>query len=153
MLGWLTIFSWVTGAAAGPALISSVIVGLAIFNYDDYEPKRWHTTLIMWALILVPFVFNLWFRKLINVFELIAGGLHFLIFIAMIITLAALAERSTPQFVFKNFTQGLSGWENPGVTWGLGLLTVTYAVNGFDGVLHMSTNSPSEELLHSNRTT
>jgi choline transport protein len=131
----------VTGAAAGPAIISAVITGLAIFNYDDYVYKLWHTTLIMWLLILVPFICNLWFRKLIFAFELISGALHFIFFIATIITLSVLAQRSTPQFVFQNFTQGLSGWENPGVTWGLGLLTVTYAVNGFDGVLHMSAKS------------
>lgn len=130
-----------TGCAAGPALISSVITGLAIFDYDDYEYKLWHTTLIMWALILFPFIFNLWFSRFIFAFELISGAMHFIFFIATIITLSVLAERSTPQFVFKNFTQGLSGWENPGVTWGLGLLTVTYAVNGFDGILHMSTRS------------
>jgi hypothetical protein len=137
----LTIFAWVVGGAAGPALIANVIIGLAIFNYDDYVPQRWHTTLLMWALILVPVIFNLWFRKLLNAFELIGGLCHFLFMIIAIVTLSVLAERSTPQFVFQNFTQGLSGWENPGVTWGLGLLTVTYAVNGFDAILHMSTKS------------
>ncbi len=135
----MTIFAWVTGCAAGPAIIANIIIGLAIFNYDDYVPKRWHTTLIMWGLILLPFLFNLWFRKLLNTFELVAGIFHFLFFFVAIITLAVLAQRSTPKYVFTTFTQGQSGWENPGVTWGLGLLTVTYAVNGFDGVLHMST--------------
>ena len=137
----MTIFAWVAGGAAGPAIIANVIIGLAIFNYDDYVPQRWHTTLIMWALIVVPFIFNLLFRKVLNAFELIGGICHFLFFIIAITTLTVLAERSTPQFVFQDFTQGLSGWENPGVTWGLGLLTVTYAVNGFDGGLHMSTKS------------
>jgi choline transport protein len=137
----LTVFAWVTGGAAGPAIIANVIIGLAVFNNDDYVPQRWHTTLLMWALILVPFIFNLWFRKILNAMELIGGICHFLFFIISIITLAVLAERKPASFVFNNFTQGLSGWENPGVTWGLGLLTITYAVNGFDGVLHMSTKS------------
>ena len=95
----------------------------------------------MWALIFVSFIFNLWFRKFLNAFETFGGVCHFLFFIVAIITLPVLAQHSTPQFVFQNFTQGFSGWEDPGVTWGLGLLTVTFAVNGFDGVLHMSTNS------------
>jgi hypothetical protein len=63
----------------------------------------------MWALILVPFIFNLFFRKLLNAFELIGGICHFLFFIIAIVTLSVLAERSTPQFVFQNLTQGLSG--------------------------------------------
>jgi len=135
----MTIFAWVTGGASGPALLANIIIGLAVFNYDGYVPQRWHTTLIMWALILVPFIFNLFFRRLLNVFELIGGICHFLFFIVAIVVLSVLAERSTPQFVFQNLTQGLGGWENSGVTWGLGLLTVTFAVNGFDGVIHMST--------------
>src|ERR1700753_1731685 len=100
----MTVFAWATGGAAGVSFIANVIIGLVIFNYDDYVPKRWHTTLLMWALIIVPFVFNLWFRKLLNVMELIGGIFHFLFFIIAIITLAVLAERSTPQFVFQNFT-------------------------------------------------
>ena len=95
----------------------------------------------MWALIILPFIFNLWFRKVLYAFELIAGVLHFVFFLVAIITLLVLAPRSTPQFVFQDFTRGISGWENPGVTWGIGLLTATFAVNGFDGVLHMSMKS------------
>jgi choline transport protein len=41
-----------------------------------------------------------------------------------------LARRSTPDFVFNTLTTGQSGWTNPGVSWGLGLLTVTFAVSG-----------------------
>jgi len=61
-----------------------------------------------------------------------------LFYIIIVVTLSVLAERSTPQFVFQTFTMGRSGWENAGVTWGIGLLTATFAVNGYDGVLHMS---------------
>jgi amino acid transporter len=134
----MTIFAWVVGCAAGPALMSSIIIGLAQFNYPDYVYKAWHTTLIMWALILVPFIFNLWGRRLLNTFELIGGLCHFLFFIVSIVTLAVLAKRSPTDFVFDTFVQGQSGWDNSGVQWGLGLLTITYSVNGFDGVLHMS---------------
>ena len=126
-------------ACAGPpAIIANMITSLAIFNYETYEPKAWHTTLLMWALIIVPFVFNLWFRKLLNLFEVVGGVLHFVFFFVSIITLAALAKRSTTDFVFGTLTTGLSGWENPGVSWGLGLLSVTFSVLGFDGILHMS---------------
>ncbi|PVI00793.1 amino acid transporter [Periconia macrospinosa] len=136
--GWLTLFAWVAGLAAGPALMAETIMGMAAFNYPNYTPHPYQYTLLMWALIIVPFVFNLFFRKLLNPFELIGGLCHFLFFIVAIVTLAVLAERSTPQFVFQTLTEGLSGWSDPGVQWGIGLLTVTYAVTGFDGTLHMS---------------
>jgi len=95
----------------------------------------------MWMLIILIFIFNLFFRKLLNIFEFVGGICHFLFFIVSMVTLLALAARSTPQFVFQNLTHGLSGWENRGVSWSLGLLPVTNAIIGFDGVLHMSTKS------------
>lgn len=86
--------------------------------------------LIMWALIIVPFIFNLWFRKLLNAFETVGGLCHVGFYIISIVTLAILARRSTDEFVWKTLTHGQSGWENLGVTWGLGLLTITFSVNG-----------------------
>ena len=77
-----------------------------------------------------PLCVNLWFRQLLNTFELLGGLLHIIFFIASIITLVVLAQRSTPDFVFNTLTTGQSGWTNPGVSWGLGLLTVTFAVSG-----------------------
>ena len=121
-----------------------MITSLALFNYENYEPKAWHTTLTMWALIIVPFVFNLWFRKLLNAFEIVGGVLHFVFFFVSLITLAAMSKRSTTDFVFKTLTTGVSGWENPGISCGLGLLTVTFSVLGFDGVLHMSQTPPNQ---------
>jgi len=35
-------------------------------------------------------------------------------------------------------THDVSGWSDPAVAWGIGLLTVTFPLSGFDGVLHMS---------------
>jgi len=135
-LGWLTVFAWIINCAGPPAIISNIITALAAFNYETYQPKAWHTTLIMWGLILVPFVFNLWFRQLLNTFELLGGLLHISFFFASIITLAVLARRSTPDFVFNTLTTGQSGWTNPGVSWGLGLLTVTFAVSGAENGIH-----------------
>jgi len=91
---------------------------------------------------MVPFILNLVARRVLNAFELIGGLCHFVFFIIAVVTLAVLGQRSTPQFVFQTLTTGISGWENPGVSWGLGLLTVTNAVNAFDGTLHMSTKPP-----------
>jgi amino acid transporter len=92
----------------------------------------------MWGVILIPFVFNLWFRKVLNAFEILAGVLHIVFFIVSIITLAVLGKRSSTDFVFKTLIYDESGWSNKGVCWGLGLLTVTFPVSGVDGVLHMS---------------
>ena len=35
-----------------------MIQGLVEFNYPNYVLHRWHGTLIMWALIVLPVVWN-----------------------------------------------------------------------------------------------
>jgi choline transport protein len=129
-LGWLTVGAWTINTAGLPGIIANNIVGIALFHYENYQPKAWHKTLIMWGLIVIPFLCNLWFRQLLNTFELLGGIFHIIFFIASIITLAVLARRSTLDFVFNTLTTGQSGWTNPGVSWGLGLLTLTFAISG-----------------------
>jgi len=107
---------------------------MIIFNNPNYNPASWHTAMIMWAFILIPLVFNLYFRKLLNTFETIGGILHVVFFIVTIITLAALAQRSTTDFVFKTLVTDVSGWTNPAVSFGIGLLTVVFPVAGEIGV-------------------
>jgi len=105
-------------------------MGLVVFNNENYVPKAWHISLTMWALIAILFISNLWFRQLINMFELFGGLFHIIFFISSIITLVVLARRSLTGFVFNTLTTGQSGWNNPGVSWGIGLLTLTYALTG-----------------------
>lgn len=114
-----------------------MITSLAIFNNEDYIPHRWHTSLIMIAIMLVPFMFNLWFRKVLDAFEMIGGILHVCLFVVFIVVLIVFGPRSDPDFVFKTLTSDASGWNNPGVSWGLGLLSMTFSVTGADSVLHM----------------
>lgn len=136
--GWITVFAWIACTAASPAFLSNVVIGLLIFNYPDYEPHRWHGTLLMFAFVAVPVLFNLWFRKLLNTLEMAGGICHVLFFIVSVIALVVLARRSSSDFVFNNLTYGVSGWTNPAVAFNIGLLTVVFPLTSFDGVLHMS---------------
>ncbi|KAE9379461.1 amino acid transporter [Stipitochalara longipes BDJ] len=136
--GWITVWAWITVTAASPAYLSNIVIGLVIFNYPDYEPHRWHSTLIMWGFVVLPVVWNFWFRRMLNTLEMIGGVCHVIFFIVSVITLVVLAERSTASFVFNNLWHDISGWNNPGVAFSVGLLTVTFPITSFDGVLHMS---------------
>ena len=78
----------------------------------------------MWLFILAPLFINLWFKKVLNVIETAGGIIHVVFFIVSIITLAALARRSTNEFVFETLVDDISGWTNPGVAFGIGLLPV-----------------------------
>ena len=126
----MTVFAWICSCTSNPAILSNIVVGLAIFNYPDYVPERWHTTLIMWAFIIFPFIGNFWFRRLLNTLEMIGAICHVVFFIVSIITLVVLAQRSTASYVFGTLTHNVSGWSNAAVAWGIGLLTVTFPLTG-----------------------
>jgi choline transport protein len=118
------------GTAGAPAGLANMVTGLIIFNKPDYVHQNWHTAMIMWLFIIVPLIFNLWFRKLVNIFETVGAIFHIVFFIVSIATLTALAQRSTPGYVFGTLVNDISGWTNPTVSWGIGLLTVTFPVVG-----------------------
>lgn len=60
---------------------------------------------------------------------MVGGICHVIFFFALIIPLILLAPRSTPDFVFTTFVND-SGWSSNGVSWCIGLLTVTYCFMG-----------------------
>lgn len=123
-------FAWNCSCTSNPALISNIIVGFASFNNPAYVTKRWHITLLMWSITVLPFLANFWFRKLLNPIQGVGAFCHIVFFFASIITLATLAQRSTNEYVFRTLTNDVSGWANPAVAWGIGLLTVTYPLTG-----------------------
>ena len=56
--------------------------------------------------------------------------IHFVFFVVSIAVLLSQAQRSSNQYVWTTLTTGVSGWNNAGVCFGLGLLTATYGVAG-----------------------
>jgi len=62
-------------------------------------------------------------------FESMGGVCHVLFFFALLIPLVYLAPQSTADFVFTDF-ENQGGWPNNGVSWCVGLLTVTYSFVG-----------------------
>lgn len=154
--GWITVLGWVTTSAAVPILLANVVTGLAVFNNESYVVKPWHTTLLMWAFIVLCVVPNFWCRKLFNTFEVIGAICHFVMFIASIIIFATLGKWGPSSFVFDTLIHDVSGWANPAVCWGIGLMTLAFPLSGksrrsrfydqyinedmagFDGTIHMS---------------
>jgi hypothetical protein len=74
----------------------------------------------MCAATAIPLVGNLWLPRFINVLETVGAICHVGFFIAGIITLAVMAEKSSVQYVFRTLTKDVSGWNNPAVAWGIG---------------------------------
>jgi amino acid transporter len=127
--GWITVFAWQATATSITYLTATQIQGLIILNYDEYEPQRWHGTALMIAVLLSFVCTNIWGMRLLPAIELIGGILHITLFIVIVVALVILAPRSSSEFVFTGFINE-GGWQNDGVSWCIGLLTVVYCFVG-----------------------
>lgn len=136
--GWLTVFAWICTVSQPAYFLATTIQGMVILNYENYVVERWHGTLIAWAVLAIPVTTNIFARKILPTIEIVGAVTHITFFIVFIIVLAVLAPRSPASFVFGTNVFGLSGWQNQTVQWCIGLISATFPLGGFDGVLHMS---------------
>ena len=134
----MTVFAWITCTAASPAYLAQGAQALIALNKASYTPRPWHTTLLTSAFVIPPVVANLWFKKLVNWMETIGAIGHGVFWVVTMITLGVAGLRSSNTFVWATLTDDLSGWTQPGIAFGIGLLPVAFPITAFDGVLHMS---------------
>jgi choline transport protein len=128
--------------AFNPFLLGTMVQGLMILNYPSYVPYGWHGTLLTWAFIIIPVLWNIYARRLLVILEFIGGVCHIFFFICTVIILSVMAKRSTTDFVFETLTHDVSGWNTPGIAFSLGLLPMIFPISAFDGILHMSLLPP-----------
>ncbi|KAL8706333.1 MAG: hypothetical protein Q9225_007967 [Loekoesia sp. 1 TL-2023] len=136
--GWMTVFAWITCAAASPAYLAFGAQALIALNNPSYAPQAWHTTLLMCAFIIPPVAANLWFKRILNWMETVGAIGHGAFWVATMIALGVAGSRSSNTFVWGTLTHDVSGWTQPGVAFGIGLLPIAFPITSFDGVLHMS---------------
>ena len=135
--GWITWFSWISLLAGVINIAANIIVTLAAARYPSYVPKGWHVTLIMYALLIVLGLMNIYVFWVIPWFEMVAGLLHIILWIIFVVVLVCLAPRHTADFVFTEKSQ-LSGWTNEYIGFNLGMVTATWAFVGRTALDHSS---------------
>lgn len=106
-----------------------MLQGLASANYPQYEAKSWHLTLIIFAMLIVQALMNMYAFSLIPWIELMAGVLHVCLFIVFLVVFVSLAPRHSAEFVFLR-TQSNSGWNSDFASWNIGLLTPVWGFVG-----------------------
>jgi choline transport protein len=122
-------FAWVSLLAGVANTTAYMLQSLVVVNYPDYVAERWHVTLLIFALLIVEGLMNMYTFWLIPWIELMAGILHIVLFIIFVVVLVTLAPRHNADFVFFEKSQA-SGWDNYYVSWNLGLLTPTWGFVG-----------------------
>ncbi|KAL4948505.1 amino acid transporter [Aspergillus filifer] len=135
--GWITVFSWSALVCIAPFFIGTQIEGMVKLADPSYEVHGWRSTLLMWAVSIIPIIVNIFARGVLGVIEIVAGVLH-IVLLPIIIGIVSNAPRNNDAFVWDNFVQGISGWKDPGVVFSIGLLGVITPLVGVDGIIHMS---------------
>ncbi|EME45117.1 hypothetical protein DOTSEDRAFT_87554 [Dothistroma septosporum NZE10] len=137
---WLTWAGWVSMTIGIGNSNAYWVTSLVQLNYPEYTPKLWHTTLMVWAMIAIWVILNLYkFGKLVPWIESVAGFFHIAMFVTFSITLLALAPKRNAAFVFFSRVNAkeTSGWTNDFISWNLGLQTSVWAFVGFDAAVHL----------------
>jgi choline transport protein len=136
MQGWITCFAWISTLAGVANTTAYMLQSLVAANYPSYEPKAWHLTLLIFALLVMGGLMNMYAWFLIPWLETLAGVLHILLFVVFVVVLVTVAPRHSADFVFLKSASS-SGWNNQFVSFNMGLMTPTW---GFVGEFWQSTS-------------
>jgi choline transport protein len=115
---------------AGIANITAIILqSLVSLNNPNYVPERWHVTLIMFAMLFVQGLMNMYTFWLIPWIELLAGVGHICLFVVFAVVLVTLGPRHSAYYIFLESSTS-SGWSNQFISWNLGVLTCAWSFTG-----------------------
>jgi hypothetical protein len=81
------------------------------------------------AVCVLTFTVNVYGIRILPTIQVVGGLCHVIFFLVLIVPLVLLAPRSTADFVFTAFLNE-AGWKSDGVSWCVGLITVTFCFMG-----------------------
>lgn len=136
MTGWMSCLSWQASNAAGPFLCGGIIQGLVIVNYPDYEATRWQATLIMFGIVAMVYINNVYFMRWLPVLTSFTLYLYVAIWIALTGLLFARAPPDSATRVFTEFTN-LAGWDSMGLALMVGQISALWSLICSDAAVHM----------------
>ena len=133
LTGWMTVIGYQANIASVAFLSGTMIQGLLILNYPDYDSHRWHGTLLFYAILLLSLVINTYLARLLPKIEAVVLIVHVVGFFCILIPLVYLAPRGSVQDVFATFAND-GGWSTNGQAFLIGLSTSMYS---FIGTWHL----------------
>ncbi|KAI1455326.1 putative choline transport protein [Annulohypoxylon moriforme] len=137
LTGWLTSLAWIATLAVGSIFTGTMIQGLIILNYPDYEPHNYHGAFLAWAVIAVSIFVNTVIAGLLPILEGVILLIHVLGFIAILITLVYLSPHGTAHDVFfRPLNEG--NWPTQGLSYCVGFIGNVATFVGADAAVHMA---------------
>jgi choline transport protein len=107
-----------------------------VLNYPSYIFKKWHGTLLLYAVVLLAMLFNTYLAKQLPKVEGAVLIIHIVGFFGVLITLVYLAPHGNAHDVFVLYLA--NGGYDKGTSFFVGLITTVFAFIGADGAIHMS---------------
>ncbi|KAI9832416.1 MAG: hypothetical protein M1819_004405 [Sarea resinae] len=134
--GWQSVLAWQACLASAAYLAGTMIQGLMVLNHPDYDFKRWHGTLLLYAVMLLALFFNTYLADHLPKVEGAVLTLHILGFFGILIPMTYLAPHGNAHDVFATFLN-LGGYHSMGLSFFVGIITTVFAFLGADGAVHM----------------
>ncbi|MCJ1485518.1 hypothetical protein MMC06_005692 [Schaereria dolodes] len=135
--GWMSTLSWQAGSASGSFLTGTIIQGLITVNDPNYNPTNWQGTLLVFAMVLIIYIANIWGAKSLPMIQNLLLVVHIFGFLVIVIVLWVLAPRQSAKNVFTQFTNG-GGWSSMGVSLMIGQISAIYGSICSDCTAHMA---------------
>ena len=127
--GWMSVLAWQSGTASGSFLTGTIIQGLISVRNPDYDPKGWQGTLLVFSMVLVTYIFNVYASDLMPILSNILMILHVLSWAVILIVLWAMSPHRSAEAVF------VSDWENLGGLPTMGLSVMVGQISAIYGCL------------------
>ncbi|KAE8350627.1 amino acid transporter [Aspergillus coremiiformis] len=144
--GSICIIAWTAAPTAVIYVAGSVLQNAVAMNHPEYDPKGWHVTLIMWAILLICTVLNTWLGMILPVIEVLILILHVLGFFAVLIPIVYLGPRADARSVFV-LSYNFGGWHDITLSTLIGLKGIVAAFLGTDGAVHMAEEVANSSLI------
>ncbi|KAJ5735244.1 uncharacterized protein N7483_000369 [Penicillium malachiteum] len=136
--GWMSVLAWQAGTASGSFLTGTIIQGLISVRNPDYNAEGWQGTLLVFAMVLVIYVFNVYASDLMPILNNLLMILHILSWAIILIVLWAMAPHRSAEEVFVTGWESYGGWSNMGLAVMVGQISAIYGSLSSDAAAHMS---------------
>jgi choline transport protein len=139
IIGWLTSLAWIATVATETIFAGTIIQGILILDYPDYEPKPYQGTLLAWLTIAVAIFINVVIPGWLPRFEVFMVAFHVAGFIAIVTVLWVCSPHSSASFVFTT-SMNEGNWPTQGLSYCVGFLGNVATFVGADASVHSASS-------------
>ncbi|GAA5955397.1 hypothetical protein JCM10213_002871 [Rhodosporidiobolus nylandii] len=138
-VAWATSLGWTCIGCSAAFVAANSIVGVGMFTHPEWVPQRWQTSLILWAIVLLAVLVNLFAVRYLGAINTLVGLVGIATLVTRLVLLPVMHDGplNSASYVFAHFINE-TGWDSDGVAFFLGLVGSAFSVIGYDAVAHLS---------------